>query len=64
MRFGNVKTTRSRKSGGYIWKSGQAKKYAFQEFFGGGVIWRNPDLTGFSLMTASLSMLRVCHIGS
>ena len=50
MKFGNVKTTCSRKSGGGdIWKSGQAKKYAFQKFLGGEgvrVIWRNPDLTG------------------
>jgi hypothetical protein len=34
MKFCNVKTTCSRKSGGvgYIWKSGQAKKYAFKKF--------------------------------
>ena len=48
--------------GGYIWKSGQAKKYAFRKFLGGGggvrLIWINPDMTGFSLMTASLSLIK------
>ena len=60
MKICNVKTTRSRKSVGGIFGNLDSLKNMRSRNCGGGGgvrgIWKNPDLTGFSLMTAPLRL--------